>query len=105
MKFLTQDIGTIQPPAGVIPDVGGDPTSFVAGLVRASIQMLLLGSFLIALIWTIIAGLKFIFSGSDEKAVGQAWAQIYWGLIGMAIVLGSFAIIKLVETFFNVDII
>ena len=97
-------VGTIAPPAGV-PTTGGDPTSFVAGLVRGIISWLILGAFVIALFWTIFAGYRFITAGGDEKSIGSAWAQIYWGLIGMLVVLGSFAIIKLVEIFFDVNII
>src|SRR3989344_9342071 len=98
MKFLAQ-VGTIQPPPNTVPS--GDPTSTIAGLIRNGISLLLIASFVIALIWTIIAGLRFVFSGGDEKAIGQSWASIYWGLIGMVVVMGSFAIIKLVETFFG----
>jgi len=103
MKFLAQ-VGTITNP-GIVPDTGGDPTSFVAGLVRGSIQFLLIIAFIVALIWTIFAGFKFIFAGGDEKAVSSAWSQIYWGLIGMVVVVGAFAIIRLVEIFFNINIV
>ena len=104
MKLLAQ-IGTISPPPSV-PNVGpGDPSSFIAGIIRAGIQLLIIVSFILALLWTIFAGYRFITSAGDTKATGQAWTQLYWGLIGMVVVLGSFAIIKLVETFFNVPII
>ena len=103
MKLLAQ-LGTIEPQP-TIPKVEGDPSSFVAGIVSAGLQLLLIIAFIVALIWTILAGYRFITSGSDEKAVGSAWAQIYWGLIGMVVVLAAFAIMRLVETFFGVDII
>ncbi|OGE05314.1 hypothetical protein A3F45_03465 [Candidatus Curtissbacteria bacterium RIFCSPHIGHO2_12_FULL_41_17] len=103
MKLLAQ-LGTIDPPEGAVT-VTGDPTSTIAGLIRNGISLLLIASFVIALIWTIIAGLRFVFSGGDEKAIGQSWSSIYWGLIGMVVVMGSFAIIKLVETFFAVEIL
>ena len=44
-------------------------------------------------------------ASGDEKAVSSAWAQIYWGLIGLVVVVGAFAIINLAETFFNIQII
>ena len=103
MKLLAQ-LGTITPPGG-IPDPGTDPTGFVASLVQGVISILLIAAFVISLIWTIFAGYRFITAGGDEKSISSAWSQIYWGLIGMVVVLGSFAIIKLVETFFNVDIV
>ncbi len=97
------NLGTINP--GTLPIVNGDPTSFVASTIKAGISLLLIAAFIIDLIWTIIAGIRFITAGGDPKTVGQAWSQIYWGLIGMVVVMGSFAIIKLVETFFGVNII
>ncbi len=106
MKLLSQ-IGTITPPQS-IPTIAPQPgaeSDFVAGFIRNGISLFLIVAFVIALIWTIIAGIRFITSGTDEKAVGAAWGQIYWGLIGLVVVLGAFAIIKLVETFFGVSII
>ncbi|KKR49702.1 MAG: hypothetical protein UT84_C0021G0008 [Candidatus Curtissbacteria bacterium GW2011_GWA1_40_16] len=110
MKNLLAQVGTITPPkdaAGnpIIPDPGVDPTSFVAGLIRGGIQFLLITAFIVALIWTIFAGYRFVFSGGDEKSVSGAWSQIYWGLIGLVVVVGAFAIIKLVEAFFKVNIV
>ncbi len=104
MEKLLAQLGTITPPSG-IPDVAGNPTNFVAGLIRGGIQLLLIVAMVVALIWTILAGFRFITSGGDPKNTGAAWQQIYFGLIGMLIVVGAFAIIKLIETFFNISII
>lgn len=97
-------IGTIKPP-DTIPTVDGDPTGFVAGFVRAGISFLITVAFIIGLIWMIFAGYSFIFAGDDPKTIAAAWSRIYWGLLGLVIVVGAFAIIKLVETFFDVKII
>lgn len=104
MNRLLAQIGTITPPDS-IPDPGTNPTTFIAGIIRAGIQLLLIVGFIIALIWTIFAGFRFITSGGDPKTTGQAWSQIYWGLIGMLIVGASFAIIILIENFFEITII
>lgn len=98
-------IGSIDPGGGVVVPESNDPSSFIAGLVRASLSLLLIVAFVLAVVWTIIAGIKFVLGGSDPKAVSAAWSQIYWGLIGLVIVVGSFAIIKMVETFFHIEII
>lgn len=105
MNFLALDLGRISPPPGMSVPTAENPTSFVAGIIRAGIQLLLIIAFVVFLIWIIIAGYRFIFASGDEKTVASAWAQIYWGLLGMAVILGSFAIIKLVETFFGVSIV
>lgn len=101
MRFLAQ-LGTIEAPPGV---VSGDPETTVITLVRNGITLLLIISFVVFLIWTMIAGLRFIFAQGDSKSVGQAWSSIYWSLIGMVVVVGAFAIIKLVEGFFGIHIL
>ncbi|OGD93916.1 hypothetical protein A2697_04940 [Candidatus Curtissbacteria bacterium RIFCSPHIGHO2_01_FULL_41_44] len=101
---LAQDLGKISAPSS-IPSAGTNPSGFVASLIRNGIFLLVIAAFIIGVIWMIFAGLRFIFAGGDEKAIASAWGQIYWGLIGLVVVVGAFAIIKLVETFFNVQII
>ena len=106
MKFLAQ-VGNIQPPPGV-PNLPNDQTAasdFIAGIVRNGISFLIIVAFIVAIIWTIFAGFRFIFASGDEKTVSSARSQIYWGLIGLVVVMGSFAIIKLVEIFFETNII
>lgn len=103
---FAQGLGTIEPPAGFnIPKTEGDPSGFVAGLVRNAITLLVIVAFVIAVIWMIINGIRFILAQGDEKVVASAWAQIYWTLIGLVVILGSFAIIKIVETFFGIHIL
>lgn len=101
MKLLAQ-LGKIDVPDSVVK---GDPEGTVIGLVRNGIRLFLIVSFVIFLIWTILAGLRFIFAQGDSKSVGQAWSSIYWSLIGMVVVVGAFAIIKLVEGFFGIHIL
>ncbi len=99
----TSPIGTITAPAG-IPNPP-NATIYTEGLIRNGISILIIVAFLAMFLWTIFAGFRFVTSGGDEKTVGQAWSSIYWGIIGMLVVVGSYAIVKLVEVFFNVDII
>lgn len=101
----TNPLGTVTPPAGTVPTGGNDPSSLVADIIRNGIWLLAIVAFIAALIWIIFAGFRFITAGGDEKTVASAWAQIYWGLIGLVVVVGAFAIIKIVETFFQIEII
>lgn len=96
-------LGTINAP-DTIPKPT-DTEEYVAGIVRNSISILIIVAFIVDLLWTIFAGFRFITAGGDEKTIGQAWSQIYWGIIGMLVVVGSYAIITLVEHFFKINII
>ena len=102
--YLAQ-LGTINPPPGVLPVASGNPSSLVASIFRNGIMLFIIIAFAVAVITMILAGLKFITAGGDEKQVSAAWSQIYWGLIGLVVVVGAFAIIKLAETFFGLQII
>ncbi len=106
MHLLAQNpLGTITPPANVPNPATADAPTFVAGFIRNGISLLILVSFIVMLIYTIIAGIRFITASGDEKAVSAAWSQIYMGMIGMVVVIASYAIIRLVETFFGVNIV
>lgn len=98
-------VGTIRPPAGFGIPTTNDPQTFVAGLVRNGILLMIIIAFVVDLIWTILAGYRFILAQGDPKTISAAWSQIYWGLIGLAVIMSSFAIIRMAETFFKVDII
>ena len=106
LNLLAQvDLGKITPPPGTLPSTGGDPSGFVAGAVRNGIYLLIIVAFVIGVIWMIFAGYGFIFAGDDSKKVASSWSKIYWILIGLLIILASFAIIRLAESFFGVKII
>ena len=106
LSLLSQvDLGKIKPSAGAVPTASGDPSALVASIIRNGIWLLIVASFIIGLIWMIFAGYSFIFAGDDPKKISSAWTRIYFGLLGLVIVVGSFAIIKLAETFFSVSII
>ena len=103
--LASTELGNITPPGGYVPTTGGDPSGFVASIIQNLIRLLLIVAFIVFLLWTIFAGIRFITAGGDEKAVGSSWSQIYWGLIGMIIVVGAYAILRIVEIFFGVNIV
>lgn len=74
-------------------------------VVRGIIRFILLIGFILAFIMLLVGGIRWILAGGDEKAVANARNTITAALIGLVIILVSFAIIKLVETFFAVNII
>lgn len=81
------------------------PINNIVGVVKNAITFILIVAFVLAFIFLIIGGLRWIVAGGDEKAVAGARGMITGALIGLVIVLVAFAIIRLVEIFFNVNII
>lgn len=81
------------------------PINNAISVVRGIIQFILVIAFIAAFIFLLIGGLRWITAGGDEKAVAGARGMITAALIGLVIVLVAYAIIRLVEIFFNVSII
>jgi len=76
----------------------------VSGIVSGAISLVILVVALIFFFILIWGGLKWVMSEGDEKAVGSARNQITNALIGLAIVFAAFAIMKLIETVFGINL-
>ena len=81
------------------------PIDNIVAIVRAIIQFILVVAFVLAFIMLLIGGIRWITAGGDEKGVAGARNMITAALIGLVIVLVAYAIILLVEKFFDVKII
>lgn len=80
-------------------------TGNIVVVVQFIIRLIILVAFVIAFLMLIIGGIRWIMAGGDEKAVEKARNTITAALIGLVIILIAYAIIRIVETFFNVSII
>lgn len=80
-------------------------TNNIVLVVRSIIRFILLIAFVLAFIMLLIGGIRWITAGGDEKGVAAARNMITAALIGLVIVLIAYALIRLVEIFFNVNII
>lgn len=87
----------IQPPAGL-------PTN-----ATAFFQLVLNGltaiAGTIALLFLVIGGIRYIFSGGDKVGVEQAREQITSAIIGLVIVFGAWFIITIVGSFLGIKTI
>jgi hypothetical protein len=76
----------------------------VGRIISGAISLTMLVVALIFFFILILGGLKWVTSEGDEKKVAAARAQITNGLIGLAIVFAAFAIMKLIDIVFGIDI-
>jgi hypothetical protein len=74
-------------------------------IISGAISLVLLVVALVFFFVLIMGGLKWVMSGGDQKNVEAARNQITNALIGLAIVFATFAIIKLIETIFGIQIL
>lgn len=109
-------IAALATPAAVFAQLYGTPTgnvvpgaisnvSNIVSVVRAIVQFILVVAFVLAFVFLLIGGIRWITAGGDEKNVAAARNMITAALIGLVVVLVAFAIVKLVETFFGISII
>ena len=81
------------------------PINNAITVVRGIVQFILVVAFVAAFVFLLIGGIRWIIAGGDEKAVAGARGTITAALIGLVIVLVAYAVIRLVEIFFNVNIV
>jgi hypothetical protein len=103
--YLTIPAVVLAADTKIVPeDTLGKVTDIVA-IIRAIIQFILIVAFVAAFIMLLIGGIRWITAGGDEKGVASARNMITAALIGLVVVLVSYAIILLVERFFGIKII
>ena len=76
-------------------------TSIVSGLVRLALVLVTLVFFVVL----VLGGVRWITSKGDKAEVENARNQITHALIGLAIIFVAWAILKLIETMFGVDLL
>jgi len=89
-------IGTVTPPAIIDDGYGGYQTGITA-FISNIILLLTIVAGLWMLINFILAGLQFISSRGDEKAIASAWNKIYNSIIGMVIIVVAYLLVALLS--------
>lgn len=94
-----QDI-PIEPPAGWEPLAN----IRVPGIISTAVKVILIVAAIIAFIFLVFGGIKWITSGGDKEGTQAAQKTITAALVGLIIVFAAWAIIWLLSTFFGIDI-
>lgn len=97
-QFLadTDVVGKVKPPfffIGKYATYQTGITAFISNIIR----LLTIVAGLWMLINFILAGLQFISSQGDEKAVAAAWNKIYNSIIGMVVIVVAYALVALLS--------
>lgn len=86
--------------ASITPPIGGDLSFTVGGIVNLIVQVVFGVGILICIVFLVIYGIKYITAGDDVKAIEGARKGITGAIIGLVIILLTFAIVKMIATFF-----
>lgn len=84
-----------------------DPSgsSFFAKFLPKLVGVAFLGGTIIFFFVFIMGAIQWITSGGDKQALEGARSKISNGLIGLVILFSSYALIRLIEAFFGIDIL
>lgn len=103
MKELALKIptyGTIDAPSG-IPNPA-NATSGIEKIIQFGVTTLMVVSTILALLFLIYGGIKWITSGGDKAGVETARKTITYAIIGLVIILASFLILNFISNVFGV---
>lgn len=89
-------------PTGQFGPLGG---LGIPGIVSGLITLVLVGASLIFFFILVLGGIRWITSQGDEGKVKEARAQVTQALIGLAVVFAAWAIVRLVQVLFNINIL
>jgi hypothetical protein len=78
---------------------------FFQKFVPALINIILIGGVLVFFFVLITGAIQWISSGGDKQAVESARGKITSALVGIVILFAVFAIVKLIEVFFGIEIL
>lgn len=77
----------------------------VSGIVSGAIRLVLIVAAIVFFFILVVGGIRWIVSGGDKAQTEGARNQITAALVGLVIVFAAWAIIKLIQTFFGIDIL
>lgn len=89
-------------PAGQFENLGNVT---LASIITALVVLVLIVAAIVFFFMLIIGGVRWIASGGDKGQMEGARSQITAALTGLLIVFGAWAVINLLEIFFDVDIL
>lgn len=79
-------------------------TLTIPNIVSSAIQLILVIAALIAFIFLIIGGIRWITAGGDKEKTAVAQKTLTSALVGLVIVFAAWAIMSLIEKFFGITI-
>lgn len=83
-------VGTVKNPLAY-----GSVTQGLLPFITNLVRLMFVGAGIYSFLNFIIAGFQYMSAGGDTKAITSAWARIWQSLLGLVIIVGSFALAAL----------
>jgi hypothetical protein len=85
----------ISPPSGEAIDL-----NLIETWITDIVNFILRAGSLLAVGYIVLAGIKWMTAGGDDTKVGEAKTALTNGIIGAAVILGVYVILKTIQAFF-----
>jgi hypothetical protein len=95
-----QGSGKPKPPGCLETGVSAEVST--ANIIRSAVNLLLFVAFVVALIFLVIGGIRWVLSGGDKEGAGKAKETVTAALVGLAVVLGAWILISIILNFFGI---
>lgn len=96
----------VNPAIGKLNDLAGKTgVGFFQKLLPSAIGLLFVVGIVIFIFMILLGAIGWISSGGDKAALEGAKGKISNAIIGLVILLSTFALFKLIETFFGINIL
>lgn len=88
-------IGTVPNPLSSSYGDVTNPQGGLVGLLSNILRLIFVGAGIYALFNLVVAGFQYMQAGGDTKVLTAAWNRIWQTLLGLVIIVGSFALAAL----------
>ena len=87
------------------PATGPEAIQKIGALITTLIRVLLIAGAVVFIFWFILGAIRWMTSSGDKAQVEAARNQITHAFVGLILLFSVFAVIKIVEVVFGVDIL
>lgn len=88
-----------------IPQPSGMPITDIGKLISSGISVAIILAGILTFAFLVWGGIDWLTSGGDKQKTENARNRITAAIVGLAIVAASFAIMKLLQAFFGIDVV
>lgn len=95
------------PPITIAPPTGftGIENITLEKVISVGIQIIIIGAVLVAFVFLMIGGVKWITAGANKEAAADARGTLTAAIVGLVIIFLAWAVITFVGNIFGIDIL
>jgi hypothetical protein len=104
LSFIVYRLSCVAPVYAFDPNLDPAGPQQLVNMFTRIINLAAEAAFTVLLIMLVYAGIKFLTSGGDPKAIGAASSTITWALLGILFMAIGWLLLKLIESFTGIPV-